>query len=290
MTRVLLTGATGYVGGELLPELLRRGHSVRALTRDPSRARLPAEVEVVAGDVVAGTGLDDALRGIEVALYLVHSMGTSAGPFADADRRGAQAFALAAARAGVARGVYLGGLRGDSEHLRSREEVADVLREHGPPLVHARAAMVIGPGSASFRMMRTLVERLPVMVCPRWIDTRSQPIAVRDVVAALAVLAERDDAPGDVELGGAEVLTYRDMMRRYARVAGRRPPLIVPVPVLTPRLSSLWVGLVTPVDPGLARPLIDGLSSEMVVRSPPPPGVNDAPLDFEAAVREALEG
>jgi uncharacterized protein YbjT (DUF2867 family) len=290
MTRVLLTGATGYVGGELLPELLRRGHSVRALTRDPSRARLPAEVEVVAGDVVAGTGLDDALRGIEVALYLVHSMGTGAGPFADADRRGAQAFAQAAARAGVARVVYLGGLRGDSEHLRSREEVADVLREHGPPLVHARAAMVIGPGSASFRMMRTLVERLPVMVCPRWIDTRSQPIAVRDVVAALAVLAERDDAPADVELGGAEVLTNRDKMRRYARVAGRRPPLIVPVPVLTPRLSSLWVGLVTPVDPGLARPLIDGLSSEMVVRSPPPPGVNDAPLDFEAAVREALEG
>lgn len=290
MTSVLLTGATGYVGGALLPELLRRGHHVRALTRDPGRARLAGGVEVVAGDVVRGTGLDDALEGVEVALYLVHSMGTGAGPFADADRRGAEAFARAATRAGTRRVVYLGGLSGDSEHLRSREEVAAVLREHGPPLVHARAAMVIGAGSASFRMMSSLVERLPVMVCPRWIETRSQPIAIRDVVRALADLVERDDAPADVELGGADVLTYRDMMRRYARLAGRRPPLIVPVPVLTPRLSSLWVALVTPVDAGLARPLIDGLSSEMVVRTPPPPGVNDAPLGFEAAVREAREG
>jgi len=290
MTRVLLTGATGYVGGELLPELLRRGHSVRALSRNPSGAGLPAEVEVVAGDVVAGTGLDDALRDIDVALYLVHSMGTGAGPFADADRRGAQAFAQAAARAGVRRVIYLGGLSGDSEHLRSREEVADVLREHGPPLVHARAAMVVGPGSASFDMMRALVERLPVMVCPRWVETRRQPIAIRDAVHALAALVERDDPPDDVELGGADVLTYRDMMGRYARVAGRRPPLIVPVPVLTPRLSSLWVALVTPVDSGLARPLIDGLSSEMVVRTAPPAGINDDPLGFDAAVREALEG
>jgi uncharacterized protein YbjT (DUF2867 family) len=290
MTRVLLTGATGYVGGALLPELLGRGHAVRALTRDPSRARLPDEVEVVTGDVVRGTGLDVALRGIDVALYLVHSMGTGAGPFADADRSGAQAFAQAASRAGTGRVVYLGGLSGASEHLRSREEVADVLREHGPPLVHARAAMVIGPGSASFDMMRALVERLPVMVCPKWVDTRSQPIAIRDAVRALADLVEREDAPPEVELGGTDVPTYRDMMRRYALVAGRRPPLIVPVPVLSPRLSSLWVTLVTPVDSGLARPLIDGLSSEMVVRTPPPPGINDAPLSFEAAVRQALEG
>jgi uncharacterized protein YbjT (DUF2867 family) len=150
--------------------------------------------------------------------------------------------------------------------------------------------MVIGPGSASFDMMRALVERLPVMVCPKWVDTRSQPIAIRDAVRALADLVELQDAPPEVELGGTDVLTYREMMRRYARVAGRRPPLIVPVPVLTPRLSSLWVTLVTPVDSGLARPLIDGLSSEMVVRTPPPPGINDAPLSFEAAVREALGG
>jgi uncharacterized protein YbjT (DUF2867 family) len=138
--------------------------------------------------------------------------------------------------------------------------------------------------------MRALVERLPVMICPRWVDTRSQPIAIRDAVAALAELVERDDAPPDVELGGADVLTYRQMMRRYAEVAGRRPPLIVPVPLLTPRLSSLWVSLVTPVGSGLARPLIDGLSSEMIVRTAPPPGINDAPMGFEAAVRQALEG
>jgi uncharacterized protein YbjT (DUF2867 family) len=290
MTRVLLTGATGYVGGRLLPILLERGHEVRALTRDPARADLDERVEIVAGDVVQASGVDEALSGVEVALYLVHSMGTGAGEFADADRRGAKAFAQAATRAGTRRVVYLGGLAGDSEHLRSREEVADILREHGPELVHARAAMIIGAGGASFVMMSKLVERLPVMVCPRWIDTRSQPIAVRDVVRAIAELAERDDAPQDVELGGADVLTYREMLRRYAEVAGRRPPLIVRVPVLTPGLSSHWVSLVTPVSAGLARPLIDGLSSEMVVHTPPPAGINDAPLGFEDAVREALEG
>jgi uncharacterized protein YbjT (DUF2867 family) len=290
MARVLLTGATGYIGGRLLPELLARGHTVRALTRDPSRARLPDGVEVVRGDAVQATGLDAALAEVDVALYLVHSMGSGSEPFADADRRAARAFGAAAKSSGVRRVIYLGGLRGSSEHLRSREEVADLLREHGPPLVHARAAMVIGSGSASFVMMRTLVDRLPVMVCPRWIDTRSQPIAIADVVGVLADLVERGDAPDDVELGGADVLTYREMMRRYAALAGRRAPLIVPVPVLTPGLSSLWVNLVTPVDAGLARPLIDGLSSEMIVRTPPPDGLNDAPAGFDEAVRAALAG
>jgi uncharacterized protein YbjT (DUF2867 family) len=150
--------------------------------------------------------------------------------------------------------------------------------------------MVIGAGSASFLILRHLVDRLPAMVCPRWIDTRTQPIAIRDVVAALAGLAERDaGGRSEVQLGGADVLSYRDMMRRYAAVAGRRAPLVVRVPVLTPRLSSYWLRLVTPVDTGVARPLVHGLSAEMLVRMPPPPGVNDDPLGFDAAVREALD-
>ena len=158
-----------------------------------------------------------------------------------------------------------------------------------PDTVHARAAMVIGAGSASFLILRHLVDRLPAMVCPRWIDTHTQPIAIRDVVAALAALAEpAAPAPSEVQLGGADVLSYREMMRRYATVAGRRAPLVVRVPVLTPRLSSYWLGLVTPVDSGVARPLVQGLSAEMIVRSPPPAGINDEPMGFDDAVREAL--
>src|SRR3712207_1083946 len=148
--------------------------------------------------------------------------------------------------------------------------------------------MVIGEGSASFQMLRSLVERLPAMVTPRWIDTRTQPVAIADVVRVLADLAERDEAPAEVELGGADVLTYREMMQRYAEIAGLRRRPIVKVPVLSPRLSSYWVGLVTPVDTGLARPLVEGLASEMVVKNPPPPGLNDEPLGFEEAVRAAL--
>jgi uncharacterized protein YbjT (DUF2867 family) len=290
VTSVLIAGATGYVGGHLVPELLRRGMRVRCLVRDPGRAQLPREAEVVAGDVLDKATLAPALDGIDVAHYLVHSMGGNGdGDFAHRDREGATNFAEAARAAGVGRLVYLGGLEGgDSEHLRSREEVAAILARAVPGTVHARAAMVIGAGSASFLILRHLVERLPAMVCPRWIDTRTQPIAASDVTRALADLATRDAAPAEVELGGADVLSYRDMMRRYAEAAGRRRPLVVRVPVLTPRLSSYWLGLVTPVDTGVARPLVQGLSAEMVVRTPPPPGVNDAPLGFDDAVREAL--
>jgi uncharacterized protein YbjT (DUF2867 family) len=154
--------------------------------------------------------------------------------------------------------------------------------------VYVRAAMIIGAGSASFVMLRSLAARLPVMICPRWIETRTQPIAVGDVVRALADLAIADDAPGELQLGGADVLTYRQMMLRTAELLGRRRPRIVPVPVLTPRLSSYWVALVTPVEAGLARPLIDGLGSEMLVVDPPPPGINDDPLGFDDAVRAAI--
>ena len=156
------------------------------------------------------------------------------------------------------------------------------------PTVYVRAAMVIGPGSASFEMLRHLVGRLPVMITPRWIDTRTQPVAIADVARTLADAGERDDLPAEVQLGGAEILTYREMMGRTAAVLERRPPLILKVPVLTPRLSSYWVSLVTPVDTGLVRPLVDGLKSEMVVEQPPPAGLNDAPLGFDEAVRAAL--
>ncbi len=292
---LLLTGATGEIGGRLLPVLLERGDTVRCLARDPAKLAAPGPgAEVVAGDVLTGRGLDAALDGADAAFYLVHSMGRGGGDgsFAERDRRAARVFANAAARAGVRRVVYLGGLgpgmASPSEHLRSRQEVADLLGERVGELVHARAAMVIGAGSASFTMLDALVRRLPAMVCPRWVDTRSQPIALDDVVAALAAAARPEVPAGEIQLGGADVLTYRDMMRRYAAVIGRRPPVIVPVPVLTPRLSSYWVTLVTPVERGLVEPLVDGLSVEMVVDTPPPPGVNDAPMGFEDAARAAL--
>lgn len=296
MARVLLTGATGYVGGRLLPRLLSDGHEVRALSRNPDGASLPAEVEVRKGDPVADEGLDEALAGADLAYYLIHSMGRGSGSasrFAERDREAAGNFARAARRAGVERIAYLGGLGGDhpesSEHLRSRHEVAEILAEEGPQQIYLRAAMVIGSGSASFEMLRHLVGRLPVMICPRWIDTRTQPIAISDVEEVLALAARRPDLAGEIQLGGAEVLTYRDMMGKTAIAMQRRVPRVLEVPMLTPRLSSYWVSLVTPVESGLARPLIDGLSEEMLVCHKPPAGVNEQPRDFEAAVREALD-
>ena len=298
MTSVLLTGATGYVGGRLLGLLATDDDGqLRCLVRDPSRVPGAVRPYAVQGDAVTGDGLAEALDGVEVAYYLIHSMGGKNGSgedFAARDRRAAETFGAAAAEAGVRRVIYLGGLSGgadaeaSSAHLRSREEVAEILARHVPQLVHVRAAMVIGPGGASFEMLRALVKRLPAMVCPRWIDTRTQPIALDDVVRALYRLRDREDVVGDVELGGAEVLSYRTMMERTAAAMGRRAPLVVRVPVLTPRLSSYWVQLVTPVDAGLVRPLVDGLREEMVVRTPPPSGINEAPLTFDDAVRAAL--
>ena len=291
----LVTGASGYVGGFLIEELLRRGRAVRALARDPARSPQPPAVDVRSGDALSGRGLREALDGCRTAYYLIHSMGRGSGPdaeFARRDRESAVNFGEAARDAGVERVVYLGGLGPTgpdaSEHLRSRHEVAELLRQRVPSFVYVRAAMIIGRGSASFEMLRHLVTRLPVMITPRWVDTRSQPVAVTDVVRALADVAAHADAPEELQLGGADVLTYREMMARTARVLDRRPPAIFKVPVLSPRLSSYWVSLVTPVETGLVRPLVDGLKSEMVVEQPPPPGLNDAPMGFEDAVRAAL--
>ena len=291
----LVTGASGYVGGYLIEELLRRGRSVRALARDPGKASQPPAVDVRGGDAVSGRGLREALEGCRTAYYLIHSMGRGSGDdadFARRDREAAVNFGEAARETGTERVVYLGGLgptgEDASEHLRSRHEVAELLRPRVPELVYVRAAMIIGQGSASFEMLRHLVSRLPVMITPRWVDTRSQPVAVGDVARALADVAELAEAPEEVQLGGADVLTYREMMARAARVLDRRSPKIVTVPVLSPRLSSYWVSLVTPVETGLVRPLVDGLKSEMVVERTPPEGINDRPLGFEDAVRAAL--
>jgi uncharacterized protein YbjT (DUF2867 family) len=281
---ILVTGATGYVGAQLVGALQARGHAIRTLSRRGGGAG-----DARTGDVLSGEGLPEALAGVKTAYYLVHSMG-GGGDFAAKDRQAAVNFAEAAANAGVGRVVYLGGLGSeDSEHLRSRHEVASLLRARlGDRLVYVRAAMIIGAGSASYDILEHLVKRLPVMIVPRWLDTRTQPIALGDVIRALADVAERDVAPDEVQLGGSEVLTYREMMRRAAPLMGRRPPLVIRVPVLTPRLSSYWVALVTPVSFGLIKPLVDGLGAEMVVDREPPPGLNDSPLGFEDAVRAAL--
>ena len=290
-----MTGATGAIGGQLLPQLLERGTPVRALVRNPAKAKLPAEVEVVKGDVFAGEGLDEALADVDVAYYLVHAMGRgNTGDFEALDRAGAQHFGAAAKRAGVRRIIYLGGLDGigaeGSHHLQSRAEVATLLEPSVPEFIHARAAMVVAPDSQSFVILRNLVRRLPFMVTPRWVSTRSQPIAERDVVAALRALGELDGISGDVQLGGADAHTYRELMEITARALGRRAPLMLPVPFMTPRLSSLWVSIFGGVEYPLVRPLVEGLRAEMVVTEPPPPGVNDAPMTFEQAVREALSG
>ncbi|MET9431603.1 MULTISPECIES: SDR family oxidoreductase [unclassified Streptomyces] len=298
----LVTGATGYIGGRLVPELLAAGHRVRCLARSPGKLRdLPwaDRVEVVRGDVTDEESVREAMRGVDVAYYLVHALGS--GPdFESTDRTAARIFGRCARGAGVRRLVYLGGLtpagvpeRALSPHLRSRAEVGRILLDSGVPTAVLRAAVVLGSGSASFEMLRYLTERLPVMVTPSWVRTRIQPIAVRDVLRYLVGSA---DMPADVnrtfDIGGPDVLTYRDLMRRYAAVAGLPRRLILPVPVLTPRLSSLWIGLVTPVPPGIARPLAESLRHEVVCREhdiaahvPDPPG---HPIGCDRALALAL--
>ncbi|MDF3301317.1 SDR family oxidoreductase [Streptomyces tropicalis] len=301
--RCLVTGATGYIGGRLVPELLAAGHRVRCLARSPGKLRdhpWAPDVEVVRGDVTDSDSVAAAMRDVDVAYYLVHALGTG-DDFEETDRRAARVFGEQARAAGVRRIVYLGGLTPTgvpeqelSPHLRSRAEVGRILLGSGVPTTVLRAAVIIGSGSASFEMLRYLTERLPVMITPSWVRTRIQPIAVRDV---LRVLVGSARMPAGVnrafDIGGPDVLTYRDMMLRYAAVAGLPRRVIVPVPVLTPRLSSHWIGLVTPVPASIARPLTESLRHEVVCHErdivryvPDPPG---HPFGFDTAVRLALQ-
>ena len=268
----LVTGASGYIGGRLVPELLESGYRVRCLARSPEKLRdhpWRERVEVVRGDVVSGEGLVEALNGVDVAYYLVHSMGKG-GDFESTDAQGARTFARAAGEADAGRVVYLGGLAPQgqelSAHMASRKEVADLLQAGPVPTVVLRAAVILGSGSASFEMLRHLTERLPAMTTPRWVHSRVQPIAVRDVLRLL-VLA--DTLPSDTDrafdIGGPEVLDYTEMIQRFAAEAGLARRLILPVPVLSPGLSSLWVGLITPVPPAVARPLVESLRHDAVV-------------------------
>lgn len=293
---ILVSGATGYIGGRLVPLLLAAGHHVRCLVRDSSRLHgrpWQDSVEIVEGDVFRPDSLSTALNGVDIAYYLVHSLGGGS-DFHQQDIIAASNFGAAARMAGVNRIIYLGGLAessaGLSEHLRSRQQSGDALRRGGVPVTEFRAGVIVGSGSISFEMIRYLTERVPVMICPRWVYTRTQPIGIREVLAYLSQAIEVPDSGGlIIEIGGSQVITYGEMMKIYAEVRGLRRWL-VPVPFLTPRLSSLWVNLVTPIPAVIARPLIEGLRNENIVRDPSArtlfPGIH--PVNYRTSVERSL--
>lgn len=290
----LIAGATGYVGGLLAERLAADGREVRCLARDPVAAakKLDARCEIVRGDVLQRETLDAALAGVDVAYYLVHSMGRGGDAgFEERDRRGALNFARAAKAAGVERIIYLGGLgEGASPHLRSRQETADCLASTGIALTYFRAAIVIGSGSESLRTIAYLVRRLPAMVTPSWTSTRTEPIAARDVVEYLAQALDVPESAGrEIEIGGREETTYGGLLDICARAQGKRPRPRIGVPLLSPGLSSHWIGLVTPVDAGVARPLVEGLTTETVVEDPSGMELFDIePTPLDVSMREAV--
>jgi len=290
--RVLLTGATGYVGGRLLGALEGRGVKVRCLARRPEflRPRVSPGTEVVQGDVLDAETLRAAMLGVDVAYYMVHSMG-SEGDFEREDLRAAQNFAAAAREAGVRRIVYLGGLGrppGLSRHLRSRQEVGRVLRESGVPTIEFRASIIIGSGSLSFEMIRALVDKLPVMITPRWVSARAQPLSIEDLIEYLvAALTVQIEGSHVFEIGGADSVSYLDIMKEYASQRGLRR-FMIRVPVLTPRLSSLWLGLVTPIYARVGRELIDSIRNATVVEDSRALDVFDIrPRGLKAAIARA---
>jgi uncharacterized protein YbjT (DUF2867 family) len=294
--RALVAGATGFIGQALCERLLRDGVQVRALVRSVQRTRgLPVDkLELHEGDVLSADTLHGAGAGVDVAYYLVHSMGrgAGAGDFEQRELRAAEAFARMCSADGVERVIYLGGLGDEpgSKHLRSRGATALALAEHGPPLTYFRAGMVVGAGSESYRTLRHLVARLPFMIAPRWLSTPTQPIDIDDVVAYLAAAPFVAASAGrEIQIGSPDVLAYGAMLDRMALALGKRPRPKLPVPLLTPWLSSLWIGLVTPVDVQVARPLIEGLSTETVVTDPSGAALFDVePIAFDVSLRKAV--
>ena len=296
--RCVVFGATGYIGGRLVPALLAAGHQVRAVARSPGKlAEVPWQdhAEIINGDVTDPTSVRDAMNGQDVVYYLVHSLNQR--DFVDIDRRAAHVLADAARTAGLTRLVYLGGITPDakhlSDHLASRAEVGQILLDSGVPTVVLQAAVILGSGSASFEMLRYLTERLPAMVTPRWVHNRVQPIAVRDVLHYLThAAALPPQVNRTFDIGGPDVLTYLDMMRRYAVVAGLPRRVVLPVPVLTPWLSAQWVNLVTPVPRSIAIPLIESLVHEVVCHDHDITGYIPDPdgglIHYERAIELAL--
>ena len=265
--RVLVSGATGFIGKRLVSALIAEGFPVRCLTRRPN-AGIPSGAESVVGDLLDRSSLDDAFRGVETAYYLVHAMSGDRAKFELHDRKAAENFVALAEEHGLRRVIYLGGLgeEGDnlSEHLASRLEVARILKSGTFQTTYLRAAVIIGAGGASFEIIRSLVDRLPLMITPRWVSTRCQPIAVNDVIAYLVgCLKDERTAGKTYDIGGPELLSYREMMERFAAIQ-KKYIKILPVPFLTPKLSSYWLWLITPVKPSISMPLIEGLGNEVI--------------------------
>jgi len=295
MKNILVTGATGYIGGRLIPRLIEKGYNVTCLVRDKSRvAGRWSKAKIVEGDVHKFDSLTTALKDIDIAYYLIHSMSSGEHNFVDLDEKAAENFSLKAKTAGVKRIIYLGGLglKSDelSPHLRSRQATGEKLRSSGISVTEFRAGMIVGSGSLSFEMVRYLTERVPIMICPKWVSTKTQPIAIRDVLRYLIDTIEKPETEEMIlEIGSPDILTYADLMLTYAKIRGLKR-FMIDVPFLTPRLSSYWVDLVTPIPSNIARPIIEGLKNESVCSDDRAREIfTFEPISYEDAVTFALQ-